>query len=363
MSTWMIGCNDGAQTLSLYQWELDQLKCRGECSYEEAAEKIGPDFVPCYFETENVSFFEILLPKTSEKKIRQALPSLVDEQLASLPENTFYALPSDFKAGENCVVAVCSLDYLKDKIQKLQEAGLSIQSFSPDCFLLPSPTQTHHKFIQQDRVIVRTGAYQGFAMKQEHALLIMKELDGLPALSPGLYEKPPFNFLQGEFLIKPAKQPLQALQWFYLTLGLALVLHLLALVVMGFLLNKRLDLLKSESLSLYSEIFPGATKVSAAKSLIERELQSAGASPNDPLMHLIAVLGVALQLQPGAQLQSLDYQDARLNVSLTLPNMDAVDLLNQSLNDSRLPARDQQIFEQDQAVVLQFTLSQEPKSD
>jgi type II secretion system protein L len=213
------------------------------------------------------------------------------------------------------------------------------------------------KIISGDRVIVRSSTLKGFAIKQEHAVLIMKELETVIPGKPGLFEAPPFNFLQAQFLIKPPKKPLGPMQWIYITLGLALVLHLLALMIMGSVLNHRLNDLKEKSLALYSEVFPGATKVTSAKSLIERELNTRGTGAYDPLLDLIASLSTALTQIPGAVLNNLDYHQNRLSVNLTLPSMDAVDLLDQALKQSQTPAQDQQITEQGNAVLVQFTLS------
>ena len=110
-------------------------------------------------------------------------------------------------------------------------------------------------------------------------------------------------------------------------------------------------------MALYSQVVPGATKVSSAKSLIERELKTLDAGAYDPLLDLLASLSAALTKTPGAVLNNIDYHQNRLSVNLTLPNMDSAEQLDQALKQSQTPPQDQQITEQGNAVSVQFTLS------
>jgi type II secretory pathway component PulL len=357
MNTWMIWFKGEGETQALYQWELDQLKLRGEFTLEEIAAKTQGDTVLGFFPSERVTFVETVLPPVAEKKLRLAIPHLIEDHLASHIDENFYALPVSYQGGEPTGVGVISLNYLRNLLDACKAAGIHLQSLTADCFLVPTPREGMSKIVCGDRVVVRSGPSSGFALKQEHAVLIMKELESLVPVQPGLFEISPFNFLQGQFMNKPPKKSWGMRQWIFVTLGLALILHLVALLVMGAVLNHRLADLKEKSLTLYTEVVPGATKVSSAKSLIERELSKHGTASYDPLLDLLAALSSALTQTQGAVLNHLDYHQNRLSVNLSLPSLDALEQLDQALKESQTPPQDQQITEQGDAVLVQFRLS------
>jgi type II secretion system protein L len=289
------------------------------------------------------------LPKTSEKKIRLALPSLVEESIASNPEDNFYALPLAYQSGQACAVAVISLKYLEKLFSQIQAVGLNLQSLSPDCFLLNTPAEGLHKLIIDDRIVVRSAVYQGFAMHKHHAVLIMQELEAVPISAPSLSEPSPYNFLQAQFATKPPKKSFGKKQKILAAAGAVLTIHLAVLILLGSILNNRLELLKNKSLELYAEVFPGAVKVSSPKSLIERELKNFSGRSQDPFMSLVATASEALSQIPDAKLDKMNYSQKGLSLHLILPNMEALDHLSQF--------KQQQVTEQDNTVLVEILLT------
>jgi type II secretory pathway component PulL len=356
MSTWILWFHDHQETVGLYQWGSDQWSSLGEFPLEAIAEKVQSEPVLGFIPSERVSFVEVSLPKTSEKRLRLALPHMIEESLASPPEDNFCALPLNYRLGEANAVAVISQAYVQEKIAACHHAGISLRVLAPDCFLLPEPQDQVQKMEQGSRIIVRKSLSEGFAIAREYAPLIASELHSLPDQGPALQEPLPYNFMQGVFAPAKPRRRLNRTEWFLMVLGLACVLHLMALMILGSTLKHRLADLQTQSLDLYTQVFPGATQVSSAKSLIERELHNHGAQI-DPYLVLLTTFSQILAEIPEARLDHLDYQQNRLRVDLKLPSLEAVDQLNEALKKSGTHTEQQEITEHENTILMQMILN------
>lgn len=356
MTTWVLWFDDQQETIALYQSD-DKFQFVGDFPLGEIAAKTGADPVIGFFPTEHVSFVETTLPKTSEKRLRLALPSLVEEAIASNPEDNFYALSEGFAPGEVSVVGVTSIAYLESILHRCLQANIRLSALSPDCFLLPQPFEGLHKMIHGDRIIVRNGGKQGFAIQKQHAVLIMQELEDVIPQEPGIVQGCPFNFLQTQFACKPPKKSLDKAQKIYIALGAVFAVHMITLGILGAVLNHRLEILQAQSLVLYTEVFPGAVKMTSPKSMIERELKNYGAQADSSLTGSLASLSKALAETPTAELVSLEYHQKRLLAHIKLPNMEALDQLTQSLAKTGAQAEQQQVTEEGNTVSVQLGIS------
>lgn len=357
MTTWMIWLGDQLEEARLFKWELGELKLQGAFPLETIASTVSGEPVSVFFSTQHVSFIDTVLPKTTEKRLRLALGALVEDEIASPPENNFFALPQDYVPGQSTTLAVIHLSYLENMIQACQAAGLNMVSLAPDCFLLPLPTQGLVKFVDDNRVIVRSEAKKGLAIPSEHAALIMKELDSVPSIKPDLNESLPYNFLQAQFKLQAPKKSLGKLTWVYIALGGLFALHFLSLIIVGAVLSNRLDTIESQNLVLFDKVFPGAKKISSPKVLIERELQKHGGGSFDPIFNLLTDLSNALSKSSGAVLDTLDYTPGRLTAVLTLPDTNALDALNTALKNDNVNF-EQEVNEQNNMLSVKLDILQ-----
>lgn len=356
LSGWIIWFHADLEKVALYRQD-ETLTFIGDFALDEVAAHTGQAPLTGYLPTEQVSFIEVSLPKTSEKRLRLALPSLVEDAVASNPEENFYALAAGYQPGEACTLAVISLEYLQQKIADCLKAGLNLTCLTTDCFLLPTPQEGVCKLIDRDRIVVRTGAKQGFALQKHHAVLIMKELDGAPEFAPTAEETPPFNFLQGTLAVKPPKKPVTRMKVLYYALGGCFAAHILVLIILGSVLDQRLDTLRDKTLHLYSQAFPGALKVTSPKAMIERELKNYGTHTQDPFISLLASTSLALAQIEGVNLHQMDYQQQRLTLQLTLPNLDSLEGLTDKLSSAGLQVKPQQITEQDNTIRVDLIIT------
>lgn len=356
MTQWIIWFEEHQETVGLYKSESG-LTLVGHFSLHDIPTQINGEAVIGVFPSEAVSFVKTVLPNTSDKKLRLALPSLVEDSIASNPEDNFYALPKEYKTGEAVMIGVVSLSYINQLLLELNSHEILVESLIPDCFLLPVPKDKPSKMTQHDRVIIRKDESQGFAMQKSHAGLIMQELQSIPESLPCLDAELPFNFLQAQFAPKPPKRSFKPKNTLVVILGGAIVAHLATLVILGAVLNQRLEVLKDKNLSLYAEVFPGAIKVNSPKSLIERELKNSGGLSQDPFISLLATAGDALSLIPNASLEKISYQQHTLNIKLLLPSMDALETIMQSFAQSGVKAQQQQVVEVDNKITVDITLT------
>ena len=108
------------------------------------------------------------------KLLRQILPYQLEEELLADVENLHFALGQ--AAQNQAPVAIINRDLLAQWIADFAEQGLEIQRIVPEVIMLPWLDNQWTLLVDDQRWLIRTGQYSGFAMEAELAILTLQLL-------------------------------------------------------------------------------------------------------------------------------------------------------------------------------------------
>lgn len=252
----------------------------------------------------DVRLCQVELPPKANRKILNAIPYMLEDELANDISELFFAFGP--KSGNQQSVAIVSHDALTQWQQWIEDAGFICDTLMPDTLALPQPEPQHWSAIALgDQLIVRQGNWQGvqgeanfitgvlaFQAKQIpegitvnalsdldlHAvpnITVTADESGLPpagklakaALSAS------FNLLQGQYKVK--KQHNQVWQLWrtpVILLGLVVVLTLGEKALQLQQLKQQNDELTAQIDTVIKQGFPDLGAYRDARTRIEREM-------------------------------------------------------------------------------------------
>ncbi len=310
---------------------------------------------------EDVLLLELPRLARSAQQLDQAVPYAVEEQLAAPVEHQHVAWA--LASTPECLrVAVVSRERMADWIEPLRRAGLEPDVVLPDTLALPLGARPS-LLVEGGRCLLRLDEARGLAL----------ESDTLAALAPGLpasvnawliagaeaplplheSQRPdsalaalaptalraPLNLLQGAFA--PRRQLTGATRAWRWAAGLAAAS--LVLVVLGAALDRyKLAALvaaqEAEMAALYLRAVPGASNADNPAMQLQSVLAAQGLGQGDAALDLLARAAPALAADVRVRLESLDYREGRLELSLQAADVAGLDALRQRLQAAGLPA-------------------------
>lgn len=315
------------------------------------------------------------LPTRKRQRMLQALPYALEEQLASDVENLHFALGDDQPDG-SVVAAVIERARVAEWVERLHAAGLEPYALVPESAAVPMHDDGWTLLLEPDRSVLRRSAAAVVALEAiaPEALLELAladsdeppaiihvhdcrdgvdpvtlpdgiELQNLPCpdgplgvLASGAAGSVSVNLLQGEFSRREAATR-RWRQW-----KPAAALAAVILLVQGGLALERLWQLESETERLsaaleqqYREAFPEARRVVDARAQMEQQLKTLrSAGGEEGLAALLGRAGPVLKQVSGVAIRGLRYRDGRLELDLSLGDLQALDRLKQQLVSERL---------------------------
>jgi len=329
--------------------------------------------------TEEALLTHAAVPSRQRRQILQALPYMVEEDLATDVEACHFAVGPRNEAGE-VSVAVIDKARLSWWLERLAEAGIRPASVTPDALHVPAGPGTS-LLVDGNRAIFRTGPFSGFGMELELLPTAMGLLDAshlgslrvyihpaqrqdfqlylsqIEAEFPGEIEveeisAPPFEFLcrgfdassidllQGEFEVAEDRQE-NGNSWRSAAIlaACALGLHLMLTFGQGIYLDVKAQQYAREAAALYTAVFPADRNVRDVRGRWQAHLavgrgQATGA--------FFDVFTETARYLPGSDLvlENVNFNESRgdLILQLAAPRYDQFDLFAQTLRKSGLVA-------------------------
>jgi general secretion pathway protein L len=166
-----------------------------------------------------VGFKQITLPNKSSRKVLQAIPFMLEEEVAHDINDLFFAFGDKTDNLQN--VAYCKLTQLETWQAMLEEAGLFCDKLVPDILCLPDHDSAISALQINDELIVRTNAFNGIqgesiwlsdilakhAISESQTVHVYSELSELNKLSDsGISIEQHFDDLPMQLLLKGARQ-------------------------------------------------------------------------------------------------------------------------------------------------------------
>lgn len=333
-----------------------------------------------------VSLLEAQLPATQARRLQQALPYALEEQLAIDIENLHFAAASARPRDGRIAAAVVDKQTLRNWIAQLAAEGIHPNELLPDVLALPWEDAHWSLLLEDDVALLRTGLSSGLACKpdvlpqlltqlllhaenaqprqldiyypnttrqtetrhallqlcSEHDLAVQQHatLDVLQLLSGTASKGAPINLLQGEFSRR--ERTLQLWQPWRAAAALLAAL----LILQGGMAYARYSRLHHESTQLdtqvqqiYLRAFPESQRIVNARVQMEQKLhalQQGEAATSGAAQLLLAT--APLLHRPDIQLQALNYANERLTIDLTARDLQALDQLKQALGKAGMSA-------------------------
>ncbi len=317
----------------------------------------------------------IRLPTRSARKIAQALPYALEDQLLGDPAQLHFAYQREH--DDMLAVAVTARERLQQWLQSMRSARLQPSRLCPATLSLPLDVDDWALAFVDDWIWVRSGPYAGFvcpattdtapplltAALQEAAESASRParitvFNAPPALAADAWAAalqlevtlareslwdarmstvPPLNLLQGEFAptrglrnrLRPLL-PAAAIMavWLVGTLGLSFW--------EWWQLERQHRAQQAAMIGLFRQTFPDSKVVLDPALQMDRSLDAlraqTGGAARDDFLPLLASVAPTLQANTQASLRTLKYADSKVTLELRLPDFEALEKIKNTVN-------------------------------
>jgi general secretion pathway protein L len=316
------------------------------------------------------------MPTRNRERILRAAPYALEERLAGDPEDLHFALGSR-EAGNAATFAVVSHAVMEDWLARLSEAGITPAALVPDITALPASSEAWTLVREPGGALLATGGQRGLALDPDNLTLglqlALDEAEEPPQRLAVLEcdpDTPPLPPLEvtvdqvacGEGVLHhlaaafPGANPIDLLQGPYsrseqlgrlwrpwraaaVLAGLWIVTHLVALGLQNRELAAQELALRGHITEVYLDTFPDARKVVDPRLQMERRLsalRSGQSGGEQGFLEILARAGAPLSRTEDLTIRNLRYRNGRVDVDLTVANLQMLDALKQSLEGERL---------------------------
>ncbi|MBO6555797.1 MAG: hypothetical protein JJ921_04840 [Pseudomonadales bacterium] len=285
------------------------------------------------------------VPSRQYRQIVQAVPYVIEEQLATDVEDCFFALGERNQQGD-ILVSVCDLEQIEKWSEFLGELSLNIDTMVSETSLVHS--NGIHSVIDGHRAHVRWANGDGLTVPSNQLPLVLGSDDdpepleiagteaSLDAMSLQLgeveaterqvirtvieedgfyllcrqFDGTETNLLQGPYKIEVKRSGVQVV-WRSVAIlsGIAVLLHLLLLTGQGVFLSRKADEYQSATTTLYKSVFPNDRNVRDVRRRWNSHLGRSSGSGSE----FIALLAQATPGLTGAglTLQNVNFNESR----------------------------------------------------
>ena len=361
---WLCVDKDGSQVGSV-----------GTGSLEEFARLLNRRQVVLLLSGSEVLLTNAVLPNGSARQISHALPFAVEEQLAEDVEQLYFVHGPREVDGKSAV-AVVQRDWIHERLQWLEEAGIRPSWVVPESLLLPWEEGSWSFLVENDRIVMRYGESAGLAIAPDLLSMLLPRLiheqkgeesikarvwinqadDDLPdifsslnieceqvlSLDHGLlaFRQLPQKMLQLDLLRvvkRDAGQIDRQVGVWRLAGALALLAVFVHLGVSGYYywqLQQEQALLENKILASFQEAFPKVRRVVdplvQAEQML-RERRTAGGQGDDAFLGMLYQLGDELRKQRTLKLAGLEFRDGLMQVQIKAGSVSQIEELKKQL--------------------------------
>ncbi|MDP9139202.1 MAG: type II secretion system protein GspL [Pseudomonadota bacterium] len=305
----------------------------------------------------------INLPAKQVAKVLQAVPYLLEEQLADDVETLHFALGTRQPDG-SWPVAVVAHERLRQWLAFFTERGIRPDAMIPDVLALAVPDeQQFSMLIDGDQVLVRSRRETGFVCGRDDLELSLQlaDPDGqralriaiprdqdfdpstlgrtveplhgyaqpLDALLQSLRPDRVIDLLQGTYSVK------QGLLRHWLPWRLAASLAGVAIVLAGTVhgiqawrIGSELTALNIANEERYKKIFPAESRIVDLDAQLSQQMaRLSGGASNPKLLSLVGTVASAQAAVSGVKIDALQYREGALYVGMSAANLQALDAL------------------------------------
>jgi general secretion pathway protein L len=313
------------------------------------------------------------IPGSSRQKLLRAAPYALEEQLSEDVDKLHFAVGTTMDEGAWPVVVIRKA-YMESLLAAVTDAGLDVQQVIPEILAIPYAGNETSVLVENDVALVRSGNVGGYAVDSDNlgmllALQKVAEDEQLPALhlyvrqdnlqpdTAGFvgetqvesYAGDPLtvfargldaqavNLLQGAY--GRAGDWLRVLRPWRATAALLVAVVLVSNVVMGidyYRLSRESDQLSAQIEEIFRKALPETSRIVNPRVQMQQQLDSlqrrAGAGGG--FLILLGQSGSVLKGMQGVEISGTSFRAGRLDVDLSVANLQLLDQLKQALMQS-----------------------------
>jgi len=347
----------------------------GRGTLTEASEAVRGWRTLAIVPADEILLTQVSIPTSNRQKLLQAIPYALENELIEEIERLHFAVEKQGGAAATAV-AVCSRERLDGWLQLFHSHGIQPLGLFPDLLCLPLTSGHWSLYLGRHRALVRSGLNQGFSAKGEDLEPLLKlalgeagepprQLDlfleaenegalegdlwrerlelvrhpiegGLTRLlAENLDEKQAINLLQGDYQ-QVDRKTLQWRRWlpaaslFVLFVGLGLFSSLLDYSRY----QRESTRLGQEIRQVFRQTFPQSKRIVDPRVQMEQRLKALkkGHKTGDrEFISLLRLPAVIIAKTPRTRLQNISYRDGKLDLKLTIGELQALEEIKQRM--------------------------------
>lgn len=309
----------------------------------------------------HVSLHEAKVPSQKKRQIQQALPFALEDELIADIDTQHFSWMLD---GERVIASVCDKQWLKQRLDYLQEQGLYPKRALPDSLLVPKHGDEPRLWRENNQAILLNDPMLGLNVDEELLPTLLTNLATqtdatlqvysdaeTPVSWPGEMQQHPanfsvlcksivagieFNLLHDEF--KPRRSSKQKnLPWLPSAIA-AGVLLLVATFYYAMINHQSSQYSKDLYLAILDEhrqAFPEQKRVRNPVKFMKEQLAIAeGGHIGSNIMQQLGNLAPKIMSAENINIQQINARDDQLNIELNIDTLDHLDQLKQNIESS-----------------------------
>lgn len=333
---------------------------------EEAASQMDQQPVDVLVPSGEVLLTEVTIAARQQRRLLQALPFAVEEQLAGEVSN-YHVCVGNQLGDHRYLAAAVDRQIMAAWVTALHDAGIEVRSMLPAVLALPLESGAATLVIDGDDALLRVSPARGYQLKVDEidAYLELEEHIGqlllldpdqrwqstgdtvirqiprreslLQLLASGLADKPPVNLMQGDYQTRGQVAARTFRLWRWVAV-LAVVAVGLEATDRGLELHRQtlqLEAMRTESENLLTTAFPDIGRVVDARSQMQQKLDAlrgaSGASGQGGFLYLLRAAGPTLLRESSLTIRSASYRSGSLLVELHAPDLATIERVRQQL--------------------------------
>ena len=359
---------------------------------EELPEKIndltdqnnGKEKITVVIPGEQVTTKIVQAPKSSKRHINQAIPYLLEDDLATPVEDLHFALGKPNEEGL-LLCAVISSELLESYLEKLSVVNIHPSILIPDYWLLPNSESTEHAEHHQ-RHLIRLADNTGMVLPidaPEELLKIVLEKQAVPSATPSsetpdepqalpeeevqtstpsfCLNQQPLNLLQGDYAPLAAKTSNITFKPIAIAAGICITVFMVYFVAMGWYFNQQSEKLNEEAKATYHQWFPNESRILNIRRQMTAHINNSGNQQQDGLFfELTNTISQAVSSEnEKATIRHIrfDRNDATLQLELQAKSMGYAHSLQSKIQETGFAAEVLSANSNDEGVIARLRLS------
>jgi len=310
---------------------------------------------------EQVTSVNVALPAGAQRHLDQALPYLVEDQLATPLETVHFARSAPGADG-HCLVLIIAKDLMTQWHHIASALNLPAVNLIPEYLLLPVG-ETPRYCQQKNKTLVRMADGTGCCISGETTALPFDYQDWEEVPIGQLVTSQPasVNLLQGAFALTPKEHRnwIKPACW---SLAASVVLLMAYLGAAGLFFHNKANALEQDARALYQTLFPNDKRIVNIRRQMQGHLNNAETGNADTgFLILLSGLSDAVA-ETGADAitpRHLQYsqKESTLTVELQANSLTGAHSLRDQLSRQQLAARILSVNQQDSGVVARLEVT------